>query len=66
MQDKGPGFLLDETPLLWKWIGAGTAMLVGVSGTWPVIVGTGDKEEEWQKIEEWNMGEGELRRSRTF
>jgi len=41
-------------------------MLVGVSGTWPVIVGTGDKEEEWQKIEEWNMGEGELRRSRTF
>ena len=40
------GFLLGGTPLLWRWIGDGIVTLVGVLGTWPAIVGTGDKGEE--------------------
>jgi len=32
-------------------------MLVGVSGIWPTIVGIRVREEEWQKEEDWNMGE---------
>ena len=38
MQDKGLGFLLDETPLLWRWTEDGIVTLVGVLGIWPVIV----------------------------
>ena len=30
-------------------------------GTWPVIVEIGSREEEWQKGEDWNMGEKTLR-----
>ena len=26
-------------------------------GTWPIIVGIGGREEEWQKGGDWNMGE---------
>jgi len=32
--------------LLWRWIGAGIAMLAGDSGTWPVTVEIGGREEE--------------------
>jgi len=39
-----------------------TAMPVEDSGTWPAIVGTGGREGRWQRIEEWSMEEGELRR----
>ena len=39
-------FLQDETLMLWRWIGGGIVMLAGVLGTWPVIVGIGDREEE--------------------
>ena len=49
MQNKGLGFLLDETPLLWRWTEDGIVTLVGVLGIWPVIVGIGGREEEWQK-----------------
>ena len=42
--------------MLWKWIREGIVLLAGDSGIWPVIVGIGDKEEEWQKIGEWNTG----------
>ena len=36
-------------------------MLVGVLGTWPVIVGTGEEGGRW-KEGGWNMVEEELRR----
>jgi len=41
-------------------------MLVGVSGTWPAIVGIGVREGEWQKIEEWSMEGAESRKLRTM
>ena len=41
-------------------------MLVGALGIWPTIVGIKDRGEEWQRIGEWSMGEGELRRLRTL
>ena len=37
-------------------------MLVGDLGTWPAIARTGDREEEWQRIGEWNMEGEEFRR----
>jgi len=37
-------------------------MPVEVLGIWPVTAGTGGKEEEWWRIEEWNMEEEVLRR----
>ena len=37
-------------------------MLVGDLGIWPAIVEIEDRGEEWQKIGEWSMEEGELRR----
>ena len=30
-------------------------------GTWPVIVGIGGREGEWQKEEDWNMEEEKSR-----
>jgi len=41
----------------------GTVMLAGILGIWPIIVRIGDREEDWQRIEDWNM-EGE--ESREF
>ena len=38
------GFLLDGTPLQWKWIVEEIAMLVEDLGTWPDIAGIGDRE----------------------
>jgi len=38
------------------------AMPVEDLGTWPVIAEIEVREEGWQKIGEWSMGEGELRR----
>ena len=38
--------LLEETPLPWILIEDGIIMLVGALGTWPVIAGIGDREEE--------------------
>jgi len=32
--------------MLWKWIKEGIVILAGVLGTWPVIVGIRDREEE--------------------
>ena len=61
MQDKEQGFLQDETPLLWKWIGEGIVLLVEDLGTWPDIAEIGGREEEWQREEDWNMEEGESR-----
>ena len=46
MEGKGLGFLQEEIPLLWRWIGDETVMLVGVLGTWPVIAGIGGREGE--------------------
>ena len=43
MQGKGLGFLKEAIPLLWKWIGARTAMHVEVLGIWPVIVEIGEE-----------------------
>ena len=48
--------------MLWRWIGVRTVMLVGDLGTWPTIVGTEVKEEEWWRTGEWSMDEEELRR----
>ena len=41
--DRVWGLLLDETPLLWRWIGNGIVTLVGVLGIWPVIAGIGEE-----------------------
>jgi len=30
-------------------------MYAKVLGTWPAIVGTGVREEEWWRIEEWSI-----------
>ena len=62
MQDKEQGFLQDETPLLWKWIGEGIVLLVEDLGIWPVIAGIGGREGESWITGEWNMEEEELRR----
>ena len=47
----------------WKWIEGEIAMLVGALGIWPATVEIGGKEEEWQKGEDWNTEEEELRES---
>jgi len=41
-------------------------MHVEVLGTWPAIVGTGVREEEWWRIGEWSMKGVELRKLRTI
>jgi len=41
-------------------------MLVGDSGIWPATVGIENRGEEWQRIGEWSMEEGELRRLQTL
>ena len=33
-------------------------MLVGDSGTWPNIVGTGGRESELGMAKDWNIGKG--------
>jgi len=66
VQGKGLRFLQEGISLLWRWIGAGTVMLVEDLGTWPIIVEIVGEEEEWQRIGEWNTGEDKLRRLRTF
>jgi len=45
----------------WRWIEEETVMLVEVLGTWPVIVGIGDREVEWQREKGWNMKREGLR-----
>ena len=35
-------------------------------GTWPTIAKIGVREEEWQRIREWSMGDEELRRFQTL
>ena len=40
------GFPLDGISLLWRWTRNKIVMLVGVSGTWPIIVETRDRGEE--------------------
>jgi len=62
VRGKGLGFLQEGIPLLWRWIGDETVMLVEVLGTWPVIAGIGNREEEQQITGEWNMERVELRR----
>jgi len=46
----------------WRWIKEGIVMLVEALGTWPVIVEIGDREEEWQRIGDWNMEREESRK----
>ena len=45
----------------WRWIEGGTAMPVGVSGTWLGTAGIGEEEDQWRE-EEWNMVEEGSRR----
>ena len=55
------GFFQDGTLMRWRWIKEGIVMFVGALGTWPIIVGIGDREEEWQRIGDWNMEREESR-----